>query len=286
MPARRGGSQVPQSLQVRAIRRALVHRNWRGIDVIAKWPRKRGKRATPAQAEARQQFKSMVRMVNQLPIDYQVWARDTANLGGQYTWRDYLSRFVSGQGVVEVNGLLTITTQAALDTMGSLHGMTLYRAELGWVALPRGNPDDVLTIVGEYPSWQPASGGGGGGLSVAQTAAMTTTHNLAVTTTTYQPVPELAFVVGPFNTPTIVLASCSVHWSGAQGYLVLGLDGALILNRTAGFGAVEGNARGIVPMWPILVPGDAATHTIQPYLGGRANGTITCLLDSWATVAH
>jgi hypothetical protein len=135
--------------------------------IVAKaWPPKSGKRATPAQLQARADFKRMVDLVNGASASDRTGAMMIAQ-GSAYTWRDVLSRAVTGT-LIQLDPGDTVGTMAKtmLDALGTTPGAVLVCTADGWIAL---DPPLTASVLGFDNSvgavgWVAGGGGGGSGL--------------------------------------------------------------------------------------------------------------------------
>lgn len=149
------GSHLPPNFQRRAFYGIANFTTWKGQQIVRAWPRKRPGPGTPAQQDARDNFRHMVDAVKGMMAEDHAIARDLAHASG-YTWRDVLSAHVLG-GFVQVDGLEMLSAQAALDLISDVPGTMLYRAADAWVGLAPGAQDEVLTLNAGFPEWiQPA----------------------------------------------------------------------------------------------------------------------------------
>jgi len=147
----------PPSQYMRRVHRGRVaFQTRRGRNIVMKWPRKRGPSGTPAQLQARADFTRMVRAVqDMLPEDHSA-AHDLA-AGCDYTWRDVLSRVVTGQFIVMDNWLMT-TIPFYLDAISDVVGALLVRTPDGWVGLLPGDEAQALRMTDGLPAWGEAPG--------------------------------------------------------------------------------------------------------------------------------
>lgn len=112
--------------------------------VVKKWPRARGKKGTPAQLQARADFTKMVRMVQSMSISDHVGAMMIAE-GSSYTWRDVLSRAVTGTLIQTDFSLVEgDIAKTVLDYFGTTPGMMLVCTADGWVALDPPGDNELL----------------------------------------------------------------------------------------------------------------------------------------------
>ena len=136
-------------------------------DHVQAWPRKRGKKGTPAQLAARADFRRMVDAVKNTSNADKVGAMMIAQ-GSSYTWRDVLSRQVTGTLIeIDYNGTEAAVMKSFLDTLGVIPGLILVCTADGWEVLSPGTDGQVLELVGGVPAWVTPSGGGGGGIAWA-----------------------------------------------------------------------------------------------------------------------
>lgn len=151
--ARSTGWQLPETAIRRKFYGIAAFNTWRGLLIVKKWPRKRGKRGTPAQMAARAEFTKMVRAVQAMIVEDQVAAHDLAT-GTAFTWRDVLSSAMT-MNLVDVEIPLDFTAQAALDTIIATPGAILLRGATKWVGLAPQGAGQVLTMVAGFPDWEP-----------------------------------------------------------------------------------------------------------------------------------
>jgi len=154
---------------------------FRGVLYARAWPRKRGKRGTPAQIAAREAFTQMVEAVRGASAVDVVAAMELAT-GTEYTWRDVLSALAHGS-FVQVEGFQMVTTQAALDVLSEAVGAMIIRGPDGWVALLPSTDGNVLTTHGsnETPTWETPGGGATGALTLIASQVASSSSALAWT---------------------------------------------------------------------------------------------------------
>jgi len=154
----------PNPLEVARFKGIVHYTKDRGLHVVKTWPRKRGQKATPAQQQARADFKRMVAAVNDCRPEDKAIARELAK-GTGYTWRDILSAAVTGELLI-LEGVNTVQIQTELDKITNVVGALIVRTELGWVGLLPGAAGRVLTmpVGGTVPDWESPSSPGAGGL--------------------------------------------------------------------------------------------------------------------------
>jgi hypothetical protein len=152
IPKASGPQQPGQSLSRRHYGSLVVRQTEHG-QVLAIWPRKRGPKATPAQAEARANFTRMTKAVQDMMACDQVVAREIAD-GSPWTWRDVLSRAVNGRLVVFDNTIGAVVS-GQLDFICNTPGAMLFRGASEWVCLDPGLDGQVIAydILTHAPHW-------------------------------------------------------------------------------------------------------------------------------------
>jgi hypothetical protein len=109
-------------------------------------------------------------------------------------------------------GRMTSNPQYILDLVTDAIGSMLYRAEIGWVGVPPGDPGQVLTLTPDGPQWMTPSGGGG--------SEWTLIDDITVTT----PVTEVAFDLSALNQVILVCRGLTAS-AGVQRHVQASTDG-------------------------------------------------------------
>ncbi len=141
----------PDYMARKSFRNTVTFQRYRGQTIVKKWPAKRGPKGTPAQMQARAEFKNFVAQVyDMMPCDM-VAARAIAK-GCAYTWRDVLSLALLGK-LVEIEGSPMAQPAYFFDQLTDVVGAMIYRSANGWVGLlPDGNGKVVMLVDGT-PAW-------------------------------------------------------------------------------------------------------------------------------------
>lgn len=142
---------IPIQLQLKG---TIQYTADRGIAVAKKWPKKRPGPGTPAQAAARALFKRWVADLKTIdPIEIAA-AKVLAERSG-YIWRDVLSRSSTGRMLIPEwygeDSLPDFNVQGLLDQLGTDPGLIIVRTDTEWVALPPGDPNQILAMDSSVP---------------------------------------------------------------------------------------------------------------------------------------
>ncbi len=139
--------------------------------VVQKWPRRRGRATSGYDLYRQLEFGYVARFISAASIAEQETARFWVK-GTDFVWRDMLMQLAMGKGfeIIDADGnvwqswrVTNPNPQLILDLVGNTPGALLYRHDVGWIILPPGNAQDVLTLTPDgFPSWAPPAGGGGG----------------------------------------------------------------------------------------------------------------------------
>lgn len=131
--------------------------------IAQKWPTPRGKPKRPYDFYRQTEFGIASRWVASPFASEYDNAKELAK-GSPQVWRDILvmaafgslARITLADGTTSKQARnVTNNPQYMLDLITDEVGAMLYRAEIGWVALPPGNNGDVLTEVLNVPTWLP-----------------------------------------------------------------------------------------------------------------------------------
>lgn len=155
-----------------ALRGALTIQPTRAGLVAKAWPKKRGKRLPPKQAEAMERFKEAAIICKYAPSADQLQSRKLAR-GSQFLPRDlqYMAIygrlatlfFTNGERRYQMASKVDITE--LLDVLGFAPGTILFRGKDYWEALEPGFEGAALTIQDGLPAWGESGGGGGAGFA-------------------------------------------------------------------------------------------------------------------------
>ena len=138
------------------------HRPKRGA-YVHKWPRKRGKWATPADFYRQQEFGWVARGVASPQPTMLATAINYAK-GADQVPRDILMMAAYGMlyeltfldgTPIEYYRMVAPNAQLILDQVTDTPGAMMYRSPLGWIEIPPGNDADVMAIVNQQPQWLP-----------------------------------------------------------------------------------------------------------------------------------
>lgn len=147
------GAHFPTIDAKRAFSGQISFTSFRGQPHVQTWPRKRGTPKSNTTIEQNAEFARFVEAVTNMPADQRIAAMEIAE-GSQFTWRDVLSKAITGQ-LVYLDVELLVDIQTALDTISDDVGAILIRTVDGWIGLLPGTTGEVLTITGGLPSWEP-----------------------------------------------------------------------------------------------------------------------------------
>ncbi len=140
----------------------VVHRTRRGA-YVHKWPRKRGKWATPGDFYRQQEFGWVARGVASPQPTMLATAINYAK-GSDQVPRDILMMAAYGllyeitftDGTpVEYYRMVAPNAQLILDQVTDTHGALMYRSPLGWIEIPPSDNGDVLAMLDQVPTWLP-----------------------------------------------------------------------------------------------------------------------------------
>lgn len=147
---------MPMWTRTVRIKGSLVTYYKNGKFYVQSWPRKTTNPPSEAVLEHRRLFKRMVDAIKDMsPLDYEA-AREIA-VGSKYIWRDILALQLTGQ-LIELENYAEMISQYNLDILGTEPGMIVIRSET-WIALPKGEDGQALTMVDGLPGWADAVGG-------------------------------------------------------------------------------------------------------------------------------
>lgn len=171
-----------------ALRGALTIQPTRAGLVAKAWPKKRGKRLSPKQAEAIERFKEAAIICKYAPSADQLQSRKLAR-GSQFLPRDlqYMAIygrlatlfFTNGERRYQMASKVDITE--LLDVLGFAPGTILFRGKDYWEALEPGREGEALIIQDGLPAWGEGGGGGNGGAGPINVL----TRDIAVTSNGY-----------------------------------------------------------------------------------------------------
>lgn len=157
-PTKTGGATFPLIDAKRSYRGLLTTPIFRGQRHIQAWPRKRGKPKSAVTLVQNAEFVRFVAAVNDMSPDDRIAAIEIAK-GTPYTWRDVLSRAITGQ-LVEIDGGTLVDIQAALDGLTEVPGSLILRTTEGWRGLDPGGETQMLAVDGGLPAWVDQAGPG------------------------------------------------------------------------------------------------------------------------------
>jgi hypothetical protein len=147
------GKNLPLSQATRRFKGKLIIYTKDGQQIAQSWNRGHKRPPTPAELEQRAEFASLVKLTKLVPADQQVAARDIAE-NSKYTWRDILSKFMTGT-MVELGNYGEIVAQYNLDILGDQPGMIVIRTPAAWIALAIGDEGAQLSVIDGLPAWGP-----------------------------------------------------------------------------------------------------------------------------------
>jgi hypothetical protein len=145
------GIRPPSQMERRSFQGKVTFQNFRGRTIAKRWPDKRGPKGTPAQMQARADFLVMINAVKDMMVQDQVAARDLAD-GCAYTWRDVLSKAVTGQ-FINIEGWAMALPNTLLDAITTVVGAMVMRTVDGWVGLVPTGDGKIIMLVDGLPVW-------------------------------------------------------------------------------------------------------------------------------------
>lgn len=149
------GHHFPPVDAKKAYSKQISFSTWKGAPRTSAWPRKRGQPKSATTLQQNEEFARFVAAVADMPADQRIAAMEIAS-GSQYTWRDVLSRAITGQ-LVYLDGGTLVDIQMALDTISEVTGAIIIRTADGWVALLPGAEGEIMTITSGLPAWRDGS---------------------------------------------------------------------------------------------------------------------------------
>lgn len=136
--------------------------SWKGVPVIATWPRKRPRISNPTTLDQMADMKKLTRAQGDVAAEEIVGAMAFAR-GSGFAYRDVLARAMLGRWInFNIEDLMTESER--LDTITNVPGSMLFRNTTEWVGLAPPSADKVLKflIASGEPEWEDETGGGGG----------------------------------------------------------------------------------------------------------------------------
>lgn len=237
--------QKPHDLaRVRQIKGAFYIKQTKHGVVACSWPKKRKKKRTPYEFYRQGEFAYAASLATKPePVEYQtaisiayqtlLMPRDILISAAYGNFWDL--EFLDGTPI-ESRTMVAPNPQLMLDMISDEVGDMLVRADVGWVALHRGNNGQWLTLIDGLPEWADAPGGGGGFgyyLTVPNTALSTdafATKGMVIEPLSNLSLEALAFPMGPTNTlvPELMIVELTVNTITAI------LVPSTVVNLTAG----------------------------------------------------
>lgn len=259
--------------------------------VVSKWPRSRPPAKTGYDYYRQTEFGLIAKWAAN-PLDLDLATAVEMAKGSEQVPRDILMMAAMGLyyeivdpvGHVWESARMTTNPQYILDGITTEIGSMLFRAPVGWLGLPAGQPGQILATTGPQPYWTPAPAGTGGSIYTANQWGGASTSLFAskgvliqpispfTITAAYAPVAEVAgqsykwglYEIGPTSTITAVLSLSATYTApatattyrvvplGAPPVLQPGTRYALLFTRTSatnttscGLNAGTGNCRSI-----------------------------------------
>jgi len=159
-----------QPSQPPSLRGYAYVREWRGIQVVCKWPRKRGKNISQKQRERVEWFQEARELEKYIPAAQQSVAIEATKGTALYPG-DLLMMAMSGRvfaiqkedGTTVYSVAMVSDVSKNLDIIGQMPGDILARGPINWTRVAGGTVGQVLTSQGPDvpPAWEPSAGGGG-----------------------------------------------------------------------------------------------------------------------------
>lgn len=147
----------------------FYERKWRGLTVLSKWPRKRGKPTDPAALERIEKFHQAIELCRYVSAATLLAAKE-ATIGTSLMPYDLMVKAMYGRlfmmqcddGRILRSRAVVNDVSQNLDLLTTTFGSVLVRGQDGWTGVPPGQSGYVLTSQGtnDVPAWAPSSGGG------------------------------------------------------------------------------------------------------------------------------